>query len=92
MFAEQAPLYLKDLSGATTAATWQGAAHTLKGCARSVGAWRVADAAETAEMLWTTEGVAEADRSVVRKRAVEKLTRAVDEVCAYIGEKVRTDR
>jgi hypothetical protein len=89
MFAEQAPVYLKDLADAPTPAAWQGAAHTLKGCARSVGSWRVAAAAEKAEMLWTTGQPASGGDGVVRKAALEILGQAVDEACVYIRDKLR---
>jgi HPt (histidine-containing phosphotransfer) domain-containing protein len=51
LFAEGAPGYLKALDEAVTAKEWHDAAHTLKGSARAVGAWRVARCAEVAEKL-----------------------------------------
>jgi HPt (histidine-containing phosphotransfer) domain-containing protein len=73
LFADQAPLYLAALRGARHAKAWSEAAHTLKGSARAVGAWRVAAAAEALEaagygsagedgplMREATEAVAEA--------------------------------
>ncbi len=51
LFAESAPGYLNALEQARTAKDWHDAAHTLKGSARAVGAWRVARSAEVAEKL-----------------------------------------
>ena len=51
LFAESAPVYLKALDEAVTVKEWHDAAHTLKGSARAIGAWRVARTAEVAEKL-----------------------------------------
>lgn len=51
LFVDAAPNYLGALGDAVTAKEWHDAAHTLKGSARAVGAWRVARAAENAEKL-----------------------------------------
>jgi HPt (histidine-containing phosphotransfer) domain-containing protein len=51
LFVDAAPNYLQALDDAVTAKEWHDAAHTLKGSARAVGAWRVARAAENAEKL-----------------------------------------
>lgn len=49
LFAGELPRTLASLQAATTAKDWKIAAHTLKGSARTVGAWRVAAAAVDAE-------------------------------------------
>lgn len=49
LFAGQAPETMASLVSARDAKAWHAAAHTLKGSARAVGAFAVADAAETAE-------------------------------------------
>ncbi len=51
LFVTYAPRYLAALNAAVTAKAWHDAAHTLKGAARGVGAWRVARCAEAAERL-----------------------------------------
>lgn len=51
LFAESAPGYLNALQVAASPKEWHNAAHTLKGSARAVGAWRVARTAEIAEKL-----------------------------------------
>jgi HPt (histidine-containing phosphotransfer) domain-containing protein len=49
LFARQSDIYVARLRDARSAKAWVEAAHTLKGSARGIGAWRVADAAERAE-------------------------------------------
>lgn len=49
LFANELPRTLASLQAAATVKDWKIAAHTLKGSARSVGAWRVAAAAVDAE-------------------------------------------
>jgi HPt (histidine-containing phosphotransfer) domain-containing protein len=79
LFAEQAPHYLEELRAATTEKSWRDAAHTLKGSARAVGAFRVADLAESAEAL---RGNVDA---TVRTRAVAALEEALDEARSHIA-------
>ncbi|SDD57825.1 Hpt domain-containing protein [Kordiimonas lacus] len=50
IFLDNAPLYLDALSSAEGDG-WRSSAHKLKGAARGIGAWRLARAAERAEML-----------------------------------------
>lgn len=49
LFAGQLPKLLQSLNNAASDSDWQMATHTLKGSARSVGAMRLAHAAEAAE-------------------------------------------
>jgi HPt (histidine-containing phosphotransfer) domain-containing protein len=49
LFIDQVPLTLQALNEARSGRDWMTAAHTLKGSARAVGAWRIADIAEHAE-------------------------------------------
>jgi HPt (histidine-containing phosphotransfer) domain-containing protein len=51
LFVLHVPCYLEALQSAVTAKAWHDAAHTLKGAARGIGAWRVARCAESAERL-----------------------------------------
>jgi HPt (histidine-containing phosphotransfer) domain-containing protein len=59
-------------------------AHTLKGSARGIGAWRVARAAEALELA----GAANAGDVV---GALERLAAATDEACAVIAELLRAN-
>jgi HPt (histidine-containing phosphotransfer) domain-containing protein len=49
LFAAELPKTLAALRAAQTTFEWKVAAHTLKGSARAVGAWRIASAAVSAE-------------------------------------------
>ena len=51
LFIIHGPRYLAALNNAVTSKAWHDAAHTLKGAARGIGAWRVARSAEAAERL-----------------------------------------
>lgn len=51
LFCSQSVLYLEQLRAAMSDRDWKDAAHSLKGSARAVGAWRAAKAAERAEAL-----------------------------------------
>jgi HPt (histidine-containing phosphotransfer) domain-containing protein len=57
-------------------------AHTLKGSARGIGAWRVAQAAELLEIA--------GDGAPDRQAAVGKLSAAVDEARALNADMLRT--
>ncbi len=51
LFVANAPKYLSQMRDAHSADDWRLAAHTLKGSARAIGAWKVACAAEAAECM-----------------------------------------
>ena len=51
LFVRQSEICLARLRGAADQAAWTAAAHSIKGSARAIGAWRVARAAESAEAL-----------------------------------------
>lgn len=78
LFCCQADLYVDRLRNASDVQSWQEAAHTLKGSARGIGAWDVADAAERAESL-----VADF-RSEAMCSAVEVVATRVAEANAFI--------
>jgi HPt (histidine-containing phosphotransfer) domain-containing protein len=83
LFAEQAPLYLERLRAASAAAAWRDAAHTIKGAAAAVGAWRVARFAEMAELVDV-----EADRALCeghREEAIAAIAGAIDEACRFVA-------
>lgn len=78
LFCCQAELYVDRLNDASDVQAWQEAAHTLKGSARGIGAWDVADAADRAESL-----VADF-RSEEMRIAVESVAERVAEANAFI--------
>lgn len=51
LFVTQAKIYLTRLKEAGNARMWRETAHTIKGAARGIGAWQVAEQAEQAELL-----------------------------------------
>ena len=74
---------MQQLRAADTPQGLAGAAHTLKGSAAAVGAWRLARFAEMAERL-DIEADAGA-REGSREQAVAAVAEAVDEACRYIA-------
>lgn len=80
LFIEQAPLTIKSLKRARTSRDWITSAHTLKGSARAVGAWRIAALAEQAESLGGP-----ADRSAC-ELVLRELEQAAHEVREHIGK------
>lgn len=51
LFAKQSVIYLERLRKAADKQTWQEAAHTLKGSARGIGAWQIAEIVSAIEQL-----------------------------------------
>lgn len=84
LFAGQAPETFASLRTARNAKEWRDAAHTLKGSARAVGAWRVADRAAEAEALKDEINPAR------REAAVRALGEALDEARDHIYALLRT--
>ena len=78
LFQTKAAVWLQRLGAAQMDREWKEAAHTLKGSARAIGAWRVGDAAERAEAL-SAEALADG-----RTGALRELELAVGEAKAYI--------
>lgn len=81
LFLAQLPLSIEQLRFAATDREWQIAAHTIKGSARSVGAWRVARLALEAEQ---TSGVVDDEHD--RERLLTQLEEAGEEVEHYVEE------
>jgi HPt (histidine-containing phosphotransfer) domain-containing protein len=88
LFAMDAPRYLAKLIAARGRKDWIEAAHTLKGSARAVGAWNVAECAEAAESLRLTAKWEHADPADSRgmAEALDKLRLAVHGAVAYIEQ------
>ena len=83
LFADQVPLYLQQLRDASVDKAWQQAAHTIKGSASAIGAWRLARFAEMAEQVDIESDVALSEGH--RDEAVAALAMAIDEVCRFIA-------
>jgi HPt (histidine-containing phosphotransfer) domain-containing protein len=82
LFERQSAVLLAHMGKSAPAAV-AAFAHTLKGSARGIGAWRIAEAADAVEM--------KAIRSNAREvaAAVARLAAAVDEAKAVIADRLR---
>lgn len=78
LFCCQAELYVDRLRDAPDAHAWEEAAHTLKGSARGIGAWDVAEMAERAE------GLVADFRSEKTDASVEAVSERVAEANRFI--------
>jgi HPt (histidine-containing phosphotransfer) domain-containing protein len=78
LFCTQSVVYLQRLRDAPSGREWKEAAHSLKGSAQAIGAWRAAEAAERAEAL-----PAEAFEAGRRARFLE-IESSLGEAKAYI--------
>ncbi len=79
IFAEQADIWVRTLENSGDKKSWAEALHTLKGSARGVGAWRVADICEHAETL--TANAKPAERSIAigdLKNAIAAAVQCID--------------
>jgi HPt (histidine-containing phosphotransfer) domain-containing protein len=92
LFAMDAPRYLAKMVAARGRKDWIEAAHTLKGSARAVGAWSVAEHAEAAEALQLTARCDHSEPAGGRgmSEALDKLGRAVRTTVAYIEQLAAT--
>jgi HPt (histidine-containing phosphotransfer) domain-containing protein len=79
LFCTQSILYLQQLRGALSDKDWKDAAHSLKGSASAIGAWRAAEAARAAEGL-SGETLAEA-----RMQRLREIEASVREAETYIA-------
>jgi HPt (histidine-containing phosphotransfer) domain-containing protein len=86
LFAAQMPLYLEALRAAGGRKAWREAAHSIKGSACAVGAWRLARCAQFAEGL-EVYGAA-APPAEQREKAVVAVTLAAEEACRFIGRRL----
>jgi len=79
LFCTQSITYLDQLRAATGPKDLSIAAHSLKGSARAVGAWRMARAAEEVETLPEESSLEE------REPLIAELEAALNEATAYIA-------
>jgi HPt (histidine-containing phosphotransfer) domain-containing protein len=82
LFVDGSQNYITGLKVAKTQRNWHSAAHTLKGAARAIGAWRIARLAEAAERLNIE---LEPGR---RHEAIANIVDAIDEATHYILDTV----
>ena len=79
LFVAQLPLTLEALRFAASDRDWRVAAHTLKGSARAVGAWQIAEIALEAEKLG---GIADQDACFAM---IGRIEGAVAELETYVA-------
>ena len=79
LFCSQSSIYIERLHTARSDKDWKDAAHSLKGSATAIGAWRAAAAAANAEAL-SSEASAEA--RALRLGEIESSVREAED---YIG-------
>lgn len=78
LFMTQSRIYLNRLKEARDVEQWRRAAHTIKGSARGIGAWAVAERAQAAELLGHDVG----DERC--RKAIASLEQEVDAANCYI--------
>jgi HPt (histidine-containing phosphotransfer) domain-containing protein len=78
LFCAQSTIYIERLRAARSDKDWKDAAHSLKGSASAIGAWRAAEAAERAEAL-SDEALAQG-----RDLRLREIESAVREAETYI--------
>ena len=83
LFREQAALWAPLIDPAAPSEGWRDAVHTLKGAARGVGAFALADACEVAE----TRGLAGAELSARLGAVRDALDLALADIAAYVHER-----
>jgi HPt (histidine-containing phosphotransfer) domain-containing protein len=79
LFCAQSAIYVERLRAASSDKEWKDAAHSLKGSAKAIGAWRVAALAERAETL--------SGEALLQGRAPElaEIEAALRDAESYIG-------
>jgi HPt (histidine-containing phosphotransfer) domain-containing protein len=82
LFERQATMLMARMQGAEPSLV-AASAHTIKGSARGIGAWRIARDSETVEMAAACAGAAELGVAMAR------LVASVDEVRAAIAHRLR---
>ena len=85
LFTKQSLIYLDRLRNAADQQTWREAAHTLKGSARGIGAWHVADIVDSLEKISDDEMRTEKDH------LVEGLQEVVTEANDFIDQLLTRD-
>jgi HPt (histidine-containing phosphotransfer) domain-containing protein len=94
LFAMDAPRYLAKMDASRGRKDWIEAAHTLKGSARAVGAWSVAECSELVESLLLAAKGEHAELAESRRmvEALDMLSRSVRGTVAYIEQLTATAR
>jgi HPt (histidine-containing phosphotransfer) domain-containing protein len=84
LFCSQSVVYIERLKEAQSDQDWKDAAHSLKGSAHAIGAWRAAEAAERAEAL-SADALCGDALTEFRAQRIGEIESSVREVEAYIS-------
>ncbi|MGZ8415893.1 MAG: Hpt domain-containing protein [Methyloceanibacter sp.] len=84
LFCSQSSIYIERLHAARSDKDWKDAAHSLKGSATAIGAWRAAAAAASAEAL-SGEALSGEALSQARALRLSEIESSVREAERYIG-------
>lgn len=85
LFSKQSLIYLERLRNAADQQTWKEAAHTLKGSARGIGAWQVADVVARLEQHPVAKG------GKKKEQMVEDLCQSVETANDFIESLLSDD-
>jgi HPt (histidine-containing phosphotransfer) domain-containing protein len=86
LFCAQSTVYLDRLRDAQSEKDWREAAHSLKGSARAIGAWRAAAAAERAQALSAETLPGDV---ATRAQRIGEIESSLREAEAYISDLLR---
>ncbi len=81
LFLAQTPEILEKLMQANGLTEWREAAHALKGAARAIGAWRLADCAAEAEINQNWQ------QDAAKKQLLAQIFAAFEEVAEFVRER-----
>lgn len=83
IFRDQARTWMSRMSPGGDLDVWAASAHTLKGAAKAIGAWPVAELCERAEALGEQTTAAS---ETARREVLAQLRAEVDRACRYIDQ------
>jgi len=85
LFVHQVELWVRMLEDSGDEESWRDAAHSLKGSARGIGAWLVAELCDRAEKL--SQDASAAERSIVLGDIKAAISDVIDAIDAHLGQK-----
>ena len=86
LFRHQAELWGRLLDPQFPSDNWGDAAHTLKGAARGIGAWKLADICQSAETLGRQTAADAETMAVNRAVRLSMVREALDEALAEVAQ------
>ena len=86
IFRDQAEIWISRMSAAGDPAIWRETAHTLKGAAKAIGAWPLAELCEQAEALAAEHGESGETAITQREILLAKIQAEVERARRYIDQ------